>query len=178
MRIKTLQRAATDLPEGRFSVILADPAWTFETYSNKGKEKSAEKHYNTMSLQQIKDMPINKMCKADCALFMWVTFPLLQEGLDTMKAWGFEYKSCAFSWMKLNTKSKSLFCGMGYYTRANSEVCLLGTRGSPQRIGKDVKQAILSRRREHSRKPDCVRPSIERLFEGPYLELFGRQRRE
>ncbi len=179
MKFKYIQSAALPLPEGRFNVVLADPPWSFATYSNKGKSKGAEQHYNTMTLEQIKAMPVRRLCKADCVLFLWVTFPLLQEGLDTMKAWGFEYKTCGFSWMKKNAKSPGLFMGMGYYTRGNSEVCLLGTRGNPlKRKAMNVPQAVLSRRREHSRKPDCIRPRIERLFNGPYVELFARSPRE
>jgi len=179
MRIITQQHDALDLPKGRYSVILADCPWTFETYSGKGKGKSAEQHYNTMSLEQIKAMPVKQLARADCSLFMWVTWPLLQEGLDTMKAWGFEYKTCAFTWMKLNQKTKSLFMGMGMScTRANSEVCLYATRGHPKRLDGGVPSAVLSKRREHSRKPDIIHNRIERLFPGPRIELFGRAQRD
>jgi N6-adenosine-specific RNA methylase IME4 len=180
MKLKYAQSSALPLPEGRFNVILADPPWSFKTYSNKGKGKGAEQHYNTMTLEQIKAMPVKRLAKADCVLLLWVTFPLLQEGIETMKAWGFEYKTCAFAWMKKNSKSKGLFAGMGYYTRANVEICLLGTRGSPNKFrkAKNIKQAILSRRREHSRKPDCVHQRIEKLFKGPYVELFARTPRD
>jgi N6-adenosine-specific RNA methylase IME4 len=107
---------------------------------------------------------------------------MLDDAFMVMDAWGFVYKTCAFAWFKGN--ALPLFpddmrdqMGCGYWTRANSEVCLLGTRGRPKRVNADVRQAILEPRREHSRKPDCIYERIERLVEGPYLELFARSRR-
>jgi N6-adenosine-specific RNA methylase IME4 len=161
----------------KYGAILADPAWTFKVYSEKGKDRSAEKHYSTMTLRNIMDMPVADLAAPDCALFLWVTMPQLIEGINVMESWGFLYKTCAFSWMKTNSKSPGLFTGMGYWTRSNAEICLLGTRGKPKRLNKDVKQAILEPRREHSRKPDCVYERIERLVGGPFLELFSRTQR-
>ena len=92
-----------------------------------------------------------------------------------MRAWGFEYKTVGFYWVKQNAKSDGFFTGLGYWTRANPEQCLLGTQGNPRRLGKDVRKLIVDRRREHSRKPDQVRDRIERLVNGPYLELFARE---
>ncbi len=101
-----------------------------------------------------------------------------------IKQWGFEYKTCGFAWMKADVSTVDLFggsvqthMGLGYWTRANSEVCLLATRGSPKRLNADVRQGIIAPRREHSRKPDGVHERIERLVGGPYLELFARQER-
>jgi N6-adenosine-specific RNA methylase IME4 len=108
----------------------------------------------------------------------------MPEAFEVIKAWGFEYKTCAFSWMKARGTQPDLFrdemdvqFGLGYWTRANSEVCLLATRGKPKRINADVRQGIIEPRREHSRKPDCVPGRIERLVAGPYLELFARTTR-
>ena len=98
-----------------------------------------------------------------------------------MEAWGFEYKTVAFYWVKLNTAAKhpaDYFTGLGYWTRANPEQCLLGTRGKPPRRAKNVKRLIVEKRREHSRKPECVRERIERLVAGPYLELFARETKQ
>jgi N6-adenosine-specific RNA methylase IME4 len=161
----------------KYGAIYADPPWSFKTYSAKGEDRSAKNHYGVMSLRQIMDMPVADLAAPDCALFLWVTMPQLIEGINVMQAWGFRYKTCAFSWMKTNQKSEGLFTGMGYWTRSNAELCLLGTRGSPKRINKDVKQAILAPRREHSRKPDEVYERIERLVKGPYLEIFSRTQR-
>jgi N6-adenosine-specific RNA methylase IME4 len=93
----------------------------------------------------------------------------------------FEYKTVGFYWVKLNTASKhdaDYFTGLGYWTRANPEQCLLATRGKPTRLAKDVRRLVVERRREHSRKPDGVRERIERLVAGPYLELFARETKQ
>jgi len=90
----------------------------------------------------------------------------------------FEYKTVGFYWAKLNRSAKhdaDYFTGLGYWTRANPEQCLLATRGKPSRKARDVRRLVVEKRREHCRKPDCVRERIERLVEGPYLELFARQ---
>ena len=110
-------------------VILADPPWHYKVYSKKGAGRSAESHYPTMETSDIMALPVADIAAEDSALFLWVTFPCLQEGLEVLKAWGFEYKTVAFVWVKQNKKSSSLFWGMGYWTRSNVEMCLLGTRG-------------------------------------------------
>jgi N6-adenosine-specific RNA methylase IME4 len=104
--------------------------------------------------------------------------------LELIRAWGFEYKTCAFSWMKAHAGQIEMFrddfdalMGMGYWTRANNEVCLLATRGKPKRLNADVRQGIIAPRREHSRKPDGIHERIERLVAGPYVELFARATR-
>lgn len=158
----------------RFSVIYADPPWEFKVYSGKGKSRSAERHYDTSSLEAIKALPIDPLAASDCALFLWCVMPELPGALDVIAAWGFNYKTVAFVWVKQNRGGEGLFTGMGYWTRANAELCLLATRGSPQRIEKDVHQVVLAPVAEHSRKPEDVRKRIERLLLGPYLELFAR----
>jgi N6-adenosine-specific RNA methylase IME4 len=111
----------------------------------------------------------------DCALFLWAVDPLLDKAFELIRAWGFEYKTVGFYWVKQNSKSDSFFTGLGYWTRANPEQCLLATRGKPRRQEKDVRKLIVEPRREHSRKPEEVRERIERLVAGPYLELFARE---
>lgn len=162
------------LPNKKYGAIYADPPWNFKCWSGKGTARAAENHYDTMNHAAICALPIQSIAADDCCLFMWAVMPQLPEALKVMEAWGFKYKTCAFTWMKQNKKSPGLFTGLGYWTRANAEICLLGTRGKPQRINKDVRQAILSPLREHSRKPDEVRGRIERLVGGPYIELFAR----
>jgi N6-adenosine-specific RNA methylase IME4 len=109
---------------------------------------------------------------------MWAVDPLLDQAMELIRAWGFEYKTVGFYWVKLNSKAKhdaDFFTGLGYWTRANPEQCLMATRGKPARKAKDVRRLVVESRREHSRKPDCVRERIERLVVGPYLELFARE---
>ena len=105
---------------------------------------------------------------------MWATDPHLCLAVKLMEDWGFEYKTIGFYWVKQNKNNDNFFTGMGYWTRANPEMCLLGTRGNPKRLAKDVRKLVVSRRREHSRKPDEIRNRIERLLDGPYLEMFAR----
>lgn len=163
--------------ENKYQIIYADPPWTFKTYSEKGKlKKSAECHYSCMKKKDIQQLPIQKIASDDCVLFLWVTFPCLEEGLELIRKWGFTYKTCAFNWVKKNKKSDTWFWGLGYWTRANSELCLLATRGKPKRISKSVHQVIVSNIREHSRKPDEVRDRIVELCgDIPRVELFARQ---
>ena len=123
-------------------------------------------------------LPIADLAAPDCALFLWVTDPLLPRAIELIQAWGFEYKTVGFYWVKLNARPKhgaDFFTGLGYWTRANPEQCLLATRGKPMRRAKDVRRVVVESRREHSRKPECVRERIERLVSGPYLELFARE---
>jgi N6-adenosine-specific RNA methylase IME4 len=162
----------------RFQVIYADPPWEFKVYSGKGKQRSAERHYDTESLDDIKALPVADLAADDCALFLWCVMPELPGALEVIKAWGFEYKTAGFTWIKQNRNGEGLFWGMGYWTRANAELCLLATRGSPTRLNADVHQVVMAPVGEHSRKPDEVRKRIKRLIGGPYLELFARQQVE
>ena len=160
----------------KYSVILADPPWAFRAWSDKGKGRSAEQHYPTMRLEDIKALPVADLAAEDCVLFLWATFPILKEALEVVEAWGFSYKTVAFTWVKENRKSPGLFWGLGYWTRANAEVCLLATRGSPKRQSAAVHQVILSPVEQHSKKPDAVRERIVTLMgDVPRVELFARQ---
>lgn len=174
------------LERNAYGAILADPPWHFEVWSLTGKSqcRHPSKHYTTMPINDIYAMPVKELCAQDCVLFMWVTWPMLEHGMKTIESWGFKYKTCGFAWMKANGSQVDLFNDeieahmlTGYWTRANSEVCLLATRGKPKRLNADVRQGIIAPRREHSRKPDGIHERIERLVAGPYLELFARQKR-
>ena len=166
-----------ELPKKTYKIIYADPPYYFKTYSNKGNKRSAIQHYNCMSIDDIYNLPINSICNNDCILFLWVIDPMLPEAIKVIKSWGFKYKTVAFTWVKENKKSNGYFTGMGYWTRANPEQCLLATKGNPKRISKAVKQLVIDVRREHSRKPDCVRDRIVELIgDLPRIELFARQR--
>lgn len=174
-----------NLPREHFRAILDDPPWHFEVWSRKDEKaprvRHAARHYKTMPIDEIYALPVQELAAPDCVLFIWVIWPMLEHGLETIERWGFKYKTCAFAWMKANGRQVEMFDdGMppdmltGYWTRANSEVCLLATRGKPKRVHSDVRQGIIAPRREHSRKPDEVHGRIQRLVLGPYLELFAR----
>lgn len=160
---------------GKFGVIYADPPWEFKVFSGEGKARSAENHYPTKGLDAIKAMPVSDLAADACALFLWCVMPELPGALEVIKAWGFEYKTVAFTWVKQNRSGEGIFTGMGYWTRANAEICLLATRGSPVRQAMDVHQIVMAPVGQHSRKPEAVRERIMRLLAGPYLELYGRR---
>ena len=159
----------------KYNVIYADPPWSFKTYSNKGKDRSPEKHYNVMSFKDICNMPVNNIANDNAVLLMWVIDPLLDKAFEVINAWGFKYKTVAFTWAKTNMKSDGFFTGLGYWTRGNPEMCLLATKGRPKRIHKDVAQLVIAPRGRHSEKP-LLHGEIERLCEGPYIELFARKK--
>ena len=154
-------------------MIYADPPWR---YSAKGVQGAAEHHYPTMSINELCALPVAELSAPDSALFLWATFPQLPEALRLIRAWGFAYKTVAFVWLKQNRKSKGWFYGLGFWTRGNAEVCLLATRGHPNRQAANVPQFIISPIREHSRKPDEAREKIVALMgDVPRVELFARQ---
>ena len=172
----------TTLERGKYGAILADPPWHFEVWAEGGNRNASSK-YQTMRAKDIAAMPVAELAAPDCALFMWACWPKLFDAIEVLAGWGFTYKTCGFSWMKadpyrLFADDATPFAGMGYWTRANTEPCLLATRGKPKRLNADVRQGIIAPRREHSRKPDCVHERIERLVAGPYCELFARQKRK
>jgi N6-adenosine-specific RNA methylase IME4 len=175
---------------GHYRVIYADPPWRFATYSDKGKGRSAEAHYDCLSIDDIKTFPVAAWAAPDAALLLWATDPLLPRALEVVEAWGFTYKTVGFYWVKLNKGAgarlssdwpllaeRDFFTGLGFWTRANPEPCLLATRGHPKRSAGDVPKLLIAPRREHSRKPDEAYDRIERLLPGPYLELFARRSR-
>jgi len=168
----------------KYNVIYSDPPWRFAA----GGDRNATNHYNCMKINDICALPVADWAADDCALFMWVTFPTLHQSFQVMDAWGFEYKTCAFAWVK---SKKSLdvnqpaffpddnldsFMGLGYWTRANVELCLLATKGKPKRESRSVRQVVFEPIREHSRKPDCIRERIIELCgDVPRMEMFARQ---
>ena len=162
----------------KHGVIYADPPWYFKTYSDKGKDKSPERHYPCMSLSDIIRLPVGDLAKDDAVLLMWVVDPLLDQAFKVIDAWGFKYKTVGFTWAKTNRIKMGFFTGMGYWTRGNPEMCLLATRGKPKRLDKSIPQLVVDQRREHSRKPDIVYEHIEKMLPGPYIELFARRKRE
>lgn len=162
----------------RYAVIYADPAWPYDTWSDKGADRSPDNHYPTMTTDDILALPVGKIAADESTLFLWTVSPLLPVAFEAIKGWGFEYKTVAFVWVKTAKDGQKPATGMGYWTRSSVEICLLATRGSPPRLNADVRQVIMSPRREHSRKPDETMDRIERLVPGPYIELFARRHRE
>ena len=158
----------------KYQIIYADPPWSYKTWTAKGGHKSASAHYQTMEKKDIQEMPIKEIADNDCTLFLWVTMPNLIEGIELIEKWGFTYKTCAFDWVKIYKSGKPVV-GLGYWTRANAELCLLATKGKPKRINNSVSQIVIEQPREHSRKPDCVRDRIVQLMgDLPRIELFCR----
>ena len=157
-------------------MIYADPPWPFATWSESGKGRSPDKYYGTNTIDEIMRLPVAALAADDCALLLWCTGPHIAIGshVKVIEAWGFKPSTIAFDWVK-TTADGSLHTGMGYWTRSNTEPCLLATKGAPSRLGTDVHQVVTALVGEHSAKPEEVRRRIEQLFLGPYLELYGRK---
>ena len=185
----------------RYGTVYADPPWRFETYSEKGRGRSAdfverqealplldveesvsaEKHYPTMPTADICALPVGDIADDDCALYLWGTLSMLEDALRVGRAWGFTYKTARI-WAKLRTTGfdclltleQNFPMGTGYIVRGNPEILLIATRGKPAFAHK-ARALIVSPRREHSRKPDIVVRDIERASPGPRIELFCRK---
>ena len=196
-----------EFPDGPFGCILADPPWRFATFSAKGRgrcpdgplsakaarnlsrQNSPERHYATMTLDEIKALPVQGSAARDCVLLMWAVDPMLPQAIEVGQAWGFTFKTVGFVWAKERRTTsrrgadmsapdhKRFPMGTGYWTRANPELCLLFTRGKPKRVSAAVRKLLIAPRREHSRKPDEQYERIEQLVDGPYLEMFARTAR-
>ncbi len=137
---------------------------------------AAERHYPTMTADELCMLPVAELAARDSALFLWATFPKLPEALRLVKEWGFTYKGVAFVWLKKNKKADSWFYGLGFWTRGNAEICLLATRGHPKRWAANIHQFIISPIEAHSKKPDKAREKIVALMgDLPRVELFARQ---
>lgn len=172
-RERAMGEAQLALPDERFGVILADPEWRFEFFSEKGKtNSSADNHYRTSALEVIKSRNVLSIAADDCVLFLWATVPLMPEALEVMETWGFEYKSSA-TWVKDRA-------GTGYWFRNRHEILLLGTRGKPPcpAEGEQWESVIEAPVGKHSEKPEAVREMIEQYFPTmPKIELNQRTRR-
>lgn len=164
-------------PVKKYDVIYADPPWR---YQDKKCNGACALHYDTMKIQDIKDLPVKELAAKDCVIFMWITYPMLKEGIELMEAWGFKYKTIGFQWIKLNKSGKGKFFGLGRWTRGNTEACFIGVRGKPSRKSNSVSQIIEESVKAHSQKPEVVRDKIRELMgtELNYIELFARQHSE
>jgi len=173
----------------KYQIIYADPAWNYNSRMALGKgaaKSSAEDYYNVMSIDDIMALPIKEISAKDSILFIWVTMPKLNEVFKVITAWGFEYKTCGFVWVKRNKvfsdeRNKNRngiddFMGQGRWVRQNAELCLIATKGKPKRISAKVRQIIYQPIQEHSKKPNEVRERIiELVGDLPRLELFARE---
>lgn len=160
--------------EKKYQIIYADPPWY---YSQSRLGGAAAHHYQTMKTKDICNLSVSFLTDEDCILFLWTTFPQLKEAFTVIEAWGFVYKTVAFVWIKQNKKSPTYFFGLGYWTRANAEICLLATKGHPKRVSNKISQLIIHPIEEHSKKPDVTRNKIiELVGDLPRIELFARQK--
>jgi len=146
------------LPSGEFDVIYADPPWRFETWSEKGKGRSAEQHYSTMSLEDIKKLPVTKLAQKNCMLFLWAISPMLPQALDVMKSWGFIYKT-SLVWVKDQV-------GLGYYFRSRHEYLFIGANGKGKipAVTDKWQSVIFAPRMEHSKNQTLFMILLKVLF--------------
>src|SRR5262249_35326882 len=174
-----------------YGAIAVDPASHFSSYTaiqsqNPNSRRDNERHYRTMSFAELAALPVQKLAApTGCHLFVWTSGPFLPQALALIRAWGFKYSTRAFTWLKTKRAwdgqtplAKTDFpAGLGLTVRHQTEIVLLARRGSCRRNAKDVRELILAPRREHSRKPNEFFRRIERYCDGPYCELFARERR-
>jgi len=172
------------LPSKKYNIIYCDPAWSYNDKALAGNRGAGCK-YNVMTLEELKQLPVQSISESDSIMFMWVTMPKLLDGtcMEVMKSWDFIPKTCAFTWIKYYKNLKP-FMGMGRWTRANAELCILGTKGKPQRISASIRQLIetyngdiiQSIPERHSKKPNVARDRIVELCgDLPRIELFARE---
>jgi len=160
----------------KYKIIYADPPWS---YQDGGVPRDGvNKQYQTMNLQDIKNLSVSDIADDISVLLLWSTFPQLENALEVIRAWGFKYKTLGFNWVKTN-KDGSIFLGIGHYSRSNAEVCLLGVRGNAISLVKShsVSNVVMHPKAKHSEKPPIVRDKIVQLFgDLPRIELFARQK--
>lgn len=164
----------------KYQIIYVDPPWTYDNFQGKGSYYGdVSRHYETMSLEELKKLPIKNIADDNCVMFMWATFPNLKEALELLGSWGFKYKTVAFVWVKTDKNGRVRNDGLGFYTMSNAEIVLIGKKGKLERKSTGIKQIVFGQRREHSRKPEEVYTRIEKMYGGlPRIELFARCRRE
>lgn len=169
------------LPRNGFGVIHIDPPWHFRAGIN---ARHPSTKYKTMTMREIRALPIRELAAPDCALFLWSSGVWLDQSISVGKGWGFRFTSRAFLWVKLKRRARDqlwlqddAYIATGHTTRKQTEDCLLFKRGKPKRQSKAVREMILATRREHSRKPDHTFDRIKALYPGAYLDIFGRESR-
>lgn len=166
-----------DLRTFHYGVVLADPPWDFKTWTRDYAAKTPSRHYRTQHLSWIKSLPVAQLARDACALVLWGTAPMIRQALEVLDAWGFRFVTMG-SWAKESRGgSGKVHFGTGYVLRNAAEFYIVGARGRPRVRSHSVRNLIWEPVREHSRKPDQMHRDIERLFDGPYCEIFARQRR-
>ena len=169
------------LGTGQFSTVLADPPWRFQNRTGKmAPEHRRLSRYGTMSLNEIMELPVAQIVKPRAHLYLWVPNALIVEGFEVMRRWGFTYKT-NIVWYKTRKDGGPDGRGVGFYFRNVTEILLFGIRGTNNRTlkpGRTQTNIIVSRKREHSRKPEEQYRIVERCSPGPYLEMFARHERE
>jgi N6-adenosine-specific RNA methylase IME4 len=160
----------------KYQIIYADPPWQYKVWSKKGLGRTAESHYPTQSLTYLKSLDVMSISDKDSVLLMWATFPCLKSAIELGEAWGFTYKTVAFTWIKTNKINDRLFIGMGHYTRANAEIVLLFTKGRTiPRCSCKVEQVLIAKISRHSQKPLEIKKRITDLLgDRTRIELFAR----
>ena len=162
----------------KYNIIYADPPWSYRDKALAGNRGAGCK-YKVQEQKWLENLSVKNIAADNCILFLWVTMPKLNECWNLIEKWGFTYKTVAFTWVKRNKIASSWFWGMGRWTRANAELCLLATKGKPKRISASVHSIIDTHIEIHSKKPDCVRDKIVELCgDIPRIELFARERVE
>ncbi|MEW5746487.1 MAG: MT-A70 family methyltransferase [Nitrospirota bacterium] len=164
----------------KYSTILADPPWQFANRTGKmAPEHKRLNRYSTLTLQEIKEVPVSLAVAEESHLYLWVPNALLREGMEVMEAWGFQYKTNII-WHKIRKDGGPDGRGVGFYFRNTTEMILFGIRGKLRTLapGRSQVNIIKSQKREHSRKPDELYGIIEACSPGPYLELFARGKRK
>ncbi len=164
----------------KYQIIYADPAWSFNNKrTGGGLTSGASAHYKTMSAEEMSKLPIGDMADENCVLFMWWVASQPREAILLAESWGFTIKTMSgFNWVK-TTKHGKLDFGMGFWTRAGSELCLIAVKGKPKRINAGVRSVIMAENKKHSQKPDEFRQAIVKLMgDVPRVELFARQNAE
>ncbi|EQA97304.1 hypothetical protein L286_23555 [Sphingobium sp. HDIP04] len=157
-------------------VIHIDMPWSYELWSEKGHEKSPHAHYDCMPMEELKDLPVGHLAAPDSVCVMWGVFPMMPQALELLAHYGFQFKTGG-SWAKQSPTGNAWAFGTGYIYRAASEFWIVGTIGNPRIKSRSIRNLIVAPRREHSRKPDQIYSDIEALWDGPYIDIFGRQQR-
>ena len=163
----------------KYQIIYADPPWSYSISSSVAGGRGQNTKYRCLRPVEIYDLPVESIADENSILFIWAVYPMLPEALYTIKTWGFYYKTNAFTWIKLNKKALTPFFGMGKWTRRNTEICLLGTKGNPKAINHSISELIKSPIEEHSKKPDVIKKKIVELCgDLPRIELFARNNKQ
>jgi len=162
----------------KYQIIYADPPWEYNKNWHPSQHYDDKDGYSRLSIKKLCALPISEFTDDNTALFLWVTMPQLDVSFDIIKSWGFEYKTCAFTWVKTN-KLRGYYFGLGNWTRANPELCLLAFKGKMERLRNDIPQLVVSDITEHSHKPSIIREHIVSLLgDLPRIELFARRKVE